>query len=141
MRKISINWPSKVWMAFHYDTKALGAFLRTKPVLTDKDFADLADIVDGNIRRKKGRRPQSNPRLEWRHKLRLALIECEEKYKKAGEKAFRQKARQWLGKVLMALKEDETGKPQFTRREVDDLIKEIEGGIRREKQGGPKPAR
>ena len=72
-RKLTINWCGRVWEAFQYDTETLGNFLRTKPALTDKDWADLADIQDGKIKRKKGRRPDINPHTEWIHKLYLAL--------------------------------------------------------------------
>jgi hypothetical protein len=131
-----------VWEAFQYDTKTLGEFLRTKPALTDKDWADLADIADGKIKRKKGRRPVINPHTEWTHKLYLALIAREEKYKKKRVKFFRRKASQDLARDLKAVKDDE-GKVQYTDSDVDKLLKEIGGHRRRKETGGnPKaPAR
>lgn len=142
MRKRRIEWHGRVWEAFQYDTETLGNFLRTKPALTDKDWADLADIQDGKIKRKKGRRPVINPHTEWIHKLYLALITREEKYKKEGVRAFRREASRDLARDLLAVKDD-GGNAIYADGAVDSILKEISNHRRRKETGGnPKaPAR
>jgi hypothetical protein len=136
------KFASKVWLAFQYDTETLGEFLRTHPALTDKDWADLADITDGKIKRKKGRRPVINPHTEWIHKLYLALITREEKHKKNRVRWFRRQASRDLFNCLLAVKDDE-GNARYTDSDVGGILKNIRDHRRRKETGGnPKaPAR